>query len=127
MLNAIKEMPADRALGPYGFTGTFYKSTWQVIKEDTMAAIQAFQNGDLRGLHKLNNALIVLLPKRVGAAAPADYRPITMIHSIAKLISKVLALRLALKLNELVDKNQNAFIQGRTIHDNFKLSREHRC
>jgi hypothetical protein len=31
------------------------------------------------------------------------------IHSFAKLISKILALRLAPKLNELVDKNQNAF------------------
>jgi hypothetical protein len=43
-----------------------------------------------------------------------------MIHSFAKLISKVLALRLATKLNTLVATNQNAFIKTRTIHDNFK-------
>jgi len=54
-----------------------------------MAAIQSFARGDYRGLEKLYNALIVLLPKKVGATCPADFRPITMIHSFAKLISKI--------------------------------------
>lgn len=120
VLNAIKEMPAVRAPGPDDFTGAFYKATWPVTRDDVMAAVQAFQDGERRGLHKLNSALIVLLPKRVGAAIPVDYQPITMIHSFTKLISKVLALRLAPKLNDLVDRNQNAFIRGRTIQDNFK-------
>jgi hypothetical protein len=34
-----------------------------------------------------------------------------MIHSFAKLISKVLALRLAPRLDDLIAKNQNMFIQ----------------
>lgn len=91
---------------------------WLGQSSGTMS--QSFANGDRRGLESLNNALIVLLPKKVGAASPADYRPITMIHSFAKLISKVLALKLAPKLNELVDKNQDVFIHSGTIQDNFK-------
>jgi hypothetical protein len=47
----------------------------------------------------------------VGASCPADFRLITMIHSFAKLISKVLALRLAPRLDDLIAKNQNMFIQ----------------
>jgi hypothetical protein len=43
-----------------------------------------------------------------------------MIHSFAKLVSKILALRLAPKLDMLIDKNQNTFIRERTIQDNFK-------
>jgi hypothetical protein len=43
-----------------------------------------------------------------------------MVHSFAKLISKILAMRLAPKLDELIDKNQNAFIHSRTIQENFK-------
>ena len=85
-----------------------------------MAVIQSFMHGDYKGFAKLNNALIVLLPKKVGASSPADFRPITMIHSFAKLISNILALRLAPKLGMLIDKNQNAFIRERTIQDNFK-------
>jgi hypothetical protein len=43
-----------------------------------------------------------------------------MIHSFAKLLSKILALRLAPRMQELISPNQNAFIRGRLIHDNFK-------
>lgn len=57
-----------------------------------MAAFQAFAHGGSRDMGKLNNALVVLLPKSVGAASPGDFRPITMIHSFAKLLSKTLAL-----------------------------------
>lgn len=118
--NAIKEMPVDRAPGPDGFTGAFYKCAWVVIQGDVMAAIQAFLASDHRGLHKRNNALIMLLPKRVGASGPGNFRPITMIHSFAKLVSKVLALRLAPKFNDIIARNQNAFVRTCTIHDNFK-------
>jgi hypothetical protein len=117
---AIQELPADRAPGPDGFTGAFYKASWTAIRVEVMEAIEAFNSGDHRGLERLNNALIVLLPKKVGASCPTDFRPITMIHSFAKLISKILALRLAPRMDELVDKNQNAFIRNRTIQDNFK-------
>jgi len=35
----IKDLPADRAPGPDGYTGRFYKACWQLIKSDMMAAI----------------------------------------------------------------------------------------
>jgi mannosylglycoprotein endo-beta-mannosidase len=102
---AIQELPADRAPGPDDFTGAFYKASWTAIRVEVMEAIKAFNSGNHRGLERLNNALIVLLPKKVGASCPTDFRPITMIHSFAKLISKILALRLAPRMNELVNKN----------------------
>jgi hypothetical protein len=117
---AIRALPSDRAPGLDGFTGAFYKSAWPVIHQDVMDAVQAFQHGSTRNLGRLNSALIALLPKKVGASCPADFRPITMIHSFAKIISKVLALRLAPRLPDIVDRNQNAFVKARTIQDNYK-------
>ena len=32
--NVIREMPAERAPGPDGFTGIFLKRCWSIIKED---------------------------------------------------------------------------------------------
>jgi hypothetical protein len=43
---------------------------------------------------------------------------------VAKLFAKVLSLRLAPKLTDMVSRNQNAFIVGRTLHDNFVLVKQ---
>jgi hypothetical protein len=41
-------------------------------------------------------------------------------HSIAKLLAKILTIRLANHLDKLVSCSQSAFIKGRNIHDNFQ-------
>ena len=50
-----------------------------------------------------------------------DFRPISLIHSFAKLIAKILANRLVPFLDSLVATNQSAFIRGRCIHVNYML------
>uniref|UniRef100_A0A452YEI4 Reverse transcriptase domain-containing protein n=2 Tax=Aegilops tauschii subsp. strangulata TaxID=200361 RepID=A0A452YEI4_AEGTS len=62
-----------------------------------------------------------LIPKKVDAAYLFDYRPISLTHIVAKLFAKVLSLRLAPRLAEMVSSNQSAFIVGRSVHDNFIL------
>jgi len=66
-----------------------------------------------------NEANIVLLPKKEDAAQIVDYRPISLINSVTKIITKILATRLAPRMNELVSQAQNAFIKKRCIHGNF--------
>jgi hypothetical protein len=53
-----------------------------------------------------------------------DFRPISLVHSFAKLVAKLLATRLALRMPKLVSAKQSAFIRGRCIHDNFVLVRQ---
>jgi hypothetical protein len=50
-----------------------------------------------------------------------DFRPISLIHIFAKIVTKLLANRLATKLSDIVSSNQSAFIKGSCIHDNFIL------
>jgi hypothetical protein len=117
VLAAIRAMPPDRAPGLDGFPGAFYKSAWHIISGEVMEVCA----GNTRHLRKLNNAIVVLLPKMIGANSPSDFWPITMIHSFSKLLSKILALRLAPRMKDLVDHNQNAFVRERSIHDNYGL------
>lgn len=117
----IKNLKPDKAPGLDGFTGRFYRSCWQIIKRDIMAAIGAVHAGDARKLHKLNSAYMILIPKKEEAHTVANYRPISLVHSFAKLITKILANRLSSKLNEMVAANQSAFVKGQSIHDNFMM------
>lgn len=64
---------------------------------------------------------MVLIKKTDAPASLRDYRPISLVHSIGKLFSKGLAMRLAPQMHELVRTNQSAFIRGRQIHENFRL------
>jgi len=112
-------MPSKKVPGPDGFIGCFDKKCWSVIKDDVIQAIMSFFNNQTSKLHPINTANIVLLPKTQYAAALSDYRPISLINSFVKIITKLLANRLAPHMNDLVSNAQNAFIKKRCIHDNF--------
>jgi hypothetical protein len=61
------------------------------------------------------------LPSDINTVHVKDFRPISLVHSFGKLITKILANRLASKLDEMVSPNQSAFIKGRFIQANFML------
>jgi hypothetical protein len=84
-----------------------------------MAAVNAFYNLRCCNLHLINSASIILIPKKDGAETVGDFRPIRLIHSFIKIITKTLALRLAPRMNEIISPFQSAFIKSRSIHENF--------
>jgi mannosylglycoprotein endo-beta-mannosidase len=84
-----------------------------------MRVILQFSNLQTANFHWLNTANIAMLPKKEGADDISDFRPISLIHAIAKIIAKVLALRLGPLMDELVSNAQSSFIKKRSIHDNF--------
>jgi hypothetical protein len=63
------------------------------------------------GFELLNSANIILLPKKADVMQVTDFRPISLIHSFAKLFAKLLANMQALLLDSLVSKCQSAFIK----------------
>ena len=103
-------MPTGKAPDPNGFTSEILRVCWPIIKADICEAFNKLYPMNRCGFHKLNEALLVLLPKKPEAAAITDYRPIRLIHIIAKLFAKVLSLRLAPRMKEIVSANQSAFI-----------------
>jgi len=121
--HTIKMLPAEKAPGPDGFTGSFYKRCWQTIKGDIMAAMNCFYHLQAAPLEHLNGANIVLIPKIEAPEYAKDFRPVSLVHSFAKLITKTLAIRLSRNMDHLISPSQSAFIKGRCIHDNFMYVR----
>ncbi|WVZ54039.1 LOW QUALITY PROTEIN: hypothetical protein U9M48_004907 [Paspalum notatum var. saurae] len=115
----IKDMSLDKAPGPDGFTGRFYRSCWDIIKKDVLLILSAIHRGHVFKFRLPNSAFITLIPKSAEAASVKDYRPISLVHSFAKLVTKILANRHSPLLPNLICINQSAFVRGRSIHDNF--------
>jgi hypothetical protein len=68
-------------------------------------------------MSRLNFGVITLIPKVVGATDICQFRPITVVNVIQRIISKVCALRLSPVLERLMHPYQFAFLKGRYIHD----------
>ena len=105
-------------MGSHAF---FYGTAWPIIKGDILRAFQAIWSLDGRNFYLVNQAFMVLLRKKQDACVVGDYRPISLIHSFAKLFTMVLARRLAPHMHGLVQHNQSAFIRSRLIHENYKV------
>jgi hypothetical protein len=70
---------------------------------------------DTHKFHSINDTLIILLPKAYSTPTIKDYRPISLIHILGKLISKVLATKLVPRNSEPIHLSQSAFIKERMI------------
>ena len=81
-----------------------------------MPMFQEFYTGTLV-MSRLNFGVITLIPKVVGATEIRQFRPITVINVIQRLLAKVCASRLAPVVQRLAHPHQFAFLKGRFIHD----------
>jgi hypothetical protein len=92
-----------------------------VIKEEVLPVFSAVWSRRFACFDRVNTAYVILIPKKEGAEEVKDFRPISLVHSIAKLVTKLLANRLTPKLQGMVSSQQSAFIKGHFIQDNFML------
>jgi len=88
----------------------------------TEAVQDFFSSGFL--LKEVNATILALIPKVPNACEVNDFRPIACCNTVYKLITKILANRIAPVLQDLISPTQNAFVKGRRIRDNILLAQE---
>ena len=120
---ALMEMNEDKAPGPDGFTLPFWQSCWEFIKEEILEMFKEFYEHS-SFLKSLNNTFLVLIPKKSGVEDLGDFRPISLLGGLYKLLAKVLANRLKIVVGKVVSTSQNAFVRGRQILDAYLIANE---
>jgi len=123
VLQTIQQCDGDKAPGPDGYTLKFFKACWEILKEDLMQTIHNFHQ---RGVFEksFNATLVALISKKPGAVELKDFRPISLIGGVYKIISKLITERLKTVIGKLVDEHQMAFLKGRQILDASLLANE---
>ncbi|KAG7559344.1 ABC transporter type 1 transmembrane domain superfamily [Arabidopsis thaliana x Arabidopsis arenosa] len=120
---AFFSLPKNKASGPDGYPAEFFTSCWNVVGPEISSAVsEFFTSGTL--LKQWNATSLVLIPKTPNAATVAEFRPISCLNTVYKVISRLLASRLQSLLPLVISHDQSAFLPGRLLTENVLLASE---
>ena len=84
----------------------FFHKCWSVVEKEVMAFFVHFHRHSVFEW-SVNASIITLIPKKSFALSIKDFRPISLVGSMYKLLSKVLVNRLRAVLDNLIFESQN--------------------
>jgi len=113
----------SKSPSPDRFNFNFIKHNWEALKHDILAAVQSFQVvGNIpKGC---NASFIALVPKVRDPSKLDEYRHISLVGSLYKIISKVLSCRMKKVLPLVNDECQSAFLKDRGLLDSVVVANE---
>ncbi|GJY41330.1 putative RNA-directed DNA polymerase, eukaryota, reverse transcriptase zinc-binding domain protein [Tanacetum coccineum] len=106
----------NKSPGPDGFTFEFFCKFWSVVGPDFCTAVEWFFDHASFSIG-CNSSFIALIPKSLDPKSVGDYRPISLIRSMYKVITKILATRLSVVISDIISDVQTAFLPNRQILD----------
>ncbi|XP_019186423.1 PREDICTED: uncharacterized protein LOC109181124 [Ipomoea nil] len=121
--HAVFGMKRFGSPGPDGIQAAFYRHYWDIVGD----LVTNFVNSCLISgtvPTGMLEAYMTLIPKKDCPENAGDFRPITLLNVIFKIVSKVLVNRLRPVMKKLVGPFQNSFLPGRSTLDNVVMTQE---
>ena len=117
---ALKELKNGKSPGIDGIPADFYKFFWLDVQNYVVESINySFTSGKMSTSQRL--AVITLLPKKdKDRLLLKNWRPVSLLSTDYKLITKMLAMKLSSVLSDLIHHDQTAYIKGRYIGENIR-------
>jgi hypothetical protein len=120
---AVFALNKDSAPGPDGFGAFFFQHYWDIVSKEVINVVLEFFTTSWI-LPGYNSNIIALLPKTPEASSIDQYRPIAMANFKFKVISKIIADRLASIMPSIISEEQKGFIHDRNIKDCLCIASE---
>nr|GEY48770.1 hypothetical protein [Tanacetum cinerariifolium] len=107
--NAVWECGSNKAPGPDGLSFAFIKKYWDLMKMDIFEFVNSFfASGSMP--QGANSSFFTLIPKMSNLLSVKDFRPISLIGTHYKIISKLLANRLSKRDHPVVQKEEKKML-----------------
>ena len=120
---ALKQLPKGKAPGIDAIPTEFYQELWEDLKFD----IFNFASESIHQAHisdELNISKIAPLPKTEDRSRIQNFRPISLLNTLYKVIAKIYANRMKPLLHNWILPSQTGFVPNRCILDNIFLAFE---
>lgn len=112
----LKSMNANIALGPNGKILVVIQRCWEHVRVEVMGMLHHFAVYVEFG-KSLEASFVALIPKKGCAKDIQDFRSITLLEAMYKLLMKVLAIRLKLVLGKVILESQSTYVAETHILD----------
>ena len=120
LTKALNSMENNKSPGFDGLSTNFYKHFWPLLGDKLVIVYNyAFQSGCLSVSQR--RGVISLVFKKGDRSLLKNWRPITLLATDYKFLTKALANRLHCVLPSVIHSDQTASVRGRTINDNTRL------
>jgi hypothetical protein len=121
ILDAIKASPKGKAQGHDEVPMEFFQEFADEVAPTLFKAFTAMLRKGATSAY-INKGLITLIPKTGNRTKLSNWRPITLLGNIYKVLAKTLAERIQAALTEIIRPNQMGFVEGRSILDNVSMA-----
>ena len=106
-----------------GLNFSFIKAAWDIVKRDFCNMLTEFHKSG-RLSEEINTTFFTLIPKVPNVVDLKEYRPISLVGCIYKLLSKILSNRMKEVLPSIVGPYQGVFVRDRQILDGVLIANE---
>ena len=113
-------MPNNKSPGPDGFPAEYYKHFWHIFSPLFHRVTLEIKTTSIIPTHMNTANMSLILKPNKDPTQPSSYRPISLINTDLKIITKALATRMETATSILIHPDQAGFIKNRHISGNTR-------